>query len=78
MSFDSGGAARGRSPDLLSRVWPEPAEFIKLANRHYEKMYYFLHELVRSRGSCFQRKEESLTDRSSRRPRKVVRTSTRF
>ncbi|GAA5989987.1 hypothetical protein JCM10908_002410 [Rhodotorula pacifica] len=29
----------------------EPAEFIKLANRHYEKAYYFLHELASKGGS---------------------------
>ncbi|GAA5877826.1 hypothetical protein JCM3774_000188 [Rhodotorula dairenensis] len=29
----------------------EPAEFIKLAKRHYEKVYYFLHELASKGGS---------------------------
>ncbi|BGP58145.1 hypothetical protein JCM8202v2_005806 [Rhodotorula sphaerocarpa] len=30
---------------------PEPSEFIKLANRHYEKAYYFLYELASKGGS---------------------------
>lgn len=36
---------------LTTHDHTEPSEFIKLANRHYENAYYFLHELASKGGS---------------------------